>query len=180
MGPSAAYRQAAGTAALAGAALAQRVELLLPTRPIIGEHAHSPARACTTCVCVPTRALDEVCRDSTCGLCQMQSSHAVTLMLLTSQGALWLPCKAAQQGWQTPQGGKACLVGHCQPRGNLLIFRPVGSCDERLVPPSTKAQQRAGEQCRQGSPVDLLSPISAPHFIFCEGCQGRRTQCWER
>ena len=54
VGPSAHHSQSGGTAALAGAALGQRVELLLSTRPALGEHARGPARACTTCVCART------------------------------------------------------------------------------------------------------------------------------
>ena len=37
--------------------------------------------------CVPARALDEVCKDRACGLCQMQRSHAVTFSAADITGA---------------------------------------------------------------------------------------------
>ena len=116
------------------------------------------------------RAASAKCRGHT----QSQS------LLATSQGSLRLPCEAAQRGWQTPQGGKpasrdiALLSATCSSSG---LSGPV--MRERC-PLSTKAQQRAGEQCRQGSPGELLSPIRVPQFTFSEGCQGRRTEWWER
>lgn len=141
--------------------MAQRLALSLSAQPTLGQHKRSPARACTTRVCACTSFGRSERGQSLRPLQYREVTRSHNQCWQHHWGFRGYLLKLPSKDGKRPKEGKPASQGIVILSATLSSSGLLGPVVRDRCPLSTKAQQRAGEQCMQVSTADLLSAISA-------------------